>query len=116
VLTDDFVLLDRRRTGLAQFDGVDAYLASVAAYYELSPDARFEVLHYASIAPHGFVGLNRWSGTNTEGGGFESVFVGLSLCRGERVCRVELFEPDDLETALARFEGFCAAAGSAGPA
>jgi len=30
------------------------------------------------------------------------------LCRGEQVCHVELFEPEDLDTALAHCEERCA--------
>jgi hypothetical protein len=43
------------------------------------------------------------SGTNAEGGEFESFSVRLWLYRDQRVVQVELFELDDLDRALARF-------------
>ncbi len=49
------------------------------------------------------------TGTNAEGGEFESVFVGLSLYRGARLVGVELFELEDLDAARARFQELCAA-------
>ncbi len=103
-LPADFVLDDHRRTGLGRIDGADAYVASVAAVFELSPDARWDVLYYLAAAPHGFVSVNRMSGTNAEGGDFESPFVALLLRRDDRFEAGEMFEIDHLDAALASFE------------
>ncbi len=43
-------------------------------------------------------------GTNTEGGEFESLYVVLLRCRGDRIDVVERFEVEDLDKAVARLE------------
>jgi class 3 adenylate cyclase len=109
-LCDDFVIEDHRRTGLGRIEGADAYIAAVAAAFELTRDARFDMLYVAASAEHGNVIVARWSGRNTEGGEFESYSVALTRYRGERVVAFEAFEPEELERALARFEETRAAA------
>ena len=65
---------------------------------------RLDSLYQLAVAPHGIVTVNRWAGTNAEGGDFEAVFVFIGVLRGERPAGVELFELEDLDAALARFE------------
>ena len=104
LLPDDFYLDDRRRTGVGRIEGADAYVASLAAMHELSPDLRLDVLYYVTVAAHGRVYVARWSGTNLEGGEFDAVYVCLGLARGEQLVGLEIFELDDFDVALARFE------------
>jgi len=104
---DDFVIYDRRRTGIGRFDR-DGNIASLAALWELSRDVRIEPLYEVAAAPHGLLVVNRWFGTNGEGGDFETVYVALVHARGEQFAGLELFEIDDLEAAKARFEELCA--------
>jgi ketosteroid isomerase-like protein len=85
-------------------EGVEAWIESLAAIYELSPDVRTDELHTAAVAPDGRVSVGRMWGRNTEGGDFESNVVWLFLYRAGRVARIEVFEVEDLEAALARFE------------
>jgi hypothetical protein len=85
----------------------EAYITSLAALYELSPDVRLEPLYSVAGAAHGRVDVMRWVGTNAEGGEFESVFVRLILFRGDRLAGLEQFELEDLDQALARFEELC---------
>lgn len=103
LLPSDYFFHDHRHTGIGRMEG-EAYIASLAALYELSPDVRLEPLYWVAGAAHGRVGVMRWVGTNAEGGEFEAVFAGLSLYRGERPVGAELFEIADLDAALARFE------------
>ncbi len=84
-LCDDFVLDDHRRTGLGRIDGADAYIASVAAAYGLAPDLRVDPLYTAATAAHGRVALARASGTNTEGGAFESLYTVLVRYHDDQV-------------------------------
>jgi len=49
----------------------------------------------------------RLFGTQRDGGEFENVFLGVSLTDGERIQRYELFDIDDVDAALARFEELC---------
>jgi ketosteroid isomerase-like protein len=104
VLPRDFVFDDHRRTGLGRLEGPDAYLQSVSAYWGLSPDLRLDMLYGVAAAPHGRVGVGRTWGTNAEGGEFESVYVSLLHHPQDRLAGIELFEPEDLDVALARFE------------
>jgi ketosteroid isomerase-like protein len=103
LLPADFYLDDRRRTGVGRLDGVDAYLASVAAVWELSPDLRIEMLYVVSTAERGILCVNRWSGTNAEGGELDAVYACVSLLRDDDTGLLEIFELDDLDLARARF-------------
>jgi class 3 adenylate cyclase/tetratricopeptide (TPR) repeat protein len=103
-LVDDFVLSDHRRTGMGVVDGADAYIASVRALYELSSDVTVQPLWTAARGAHGRVEVLRRTGTNSEGGEFEGIFISLSLNRGQQLAAFEYFEPEDLGRALARFE------------
>ena len=103
LLPTDFYLDDRRRTGVGRLDDAEAYLTSLAAMWELSRDLRTDVLYTDMIAPHGRVYVARWSGTNTEGGEFDAVYVCLALTRGDRPIGMEIYELADLDTARERF-------------
>jgi ketosteroid isomerase-like protein len=103
-LCDDFVLEDHRRTGMGRVEGAENYVASVAAAHELSPDMRMDAVYSAAAERHGRLALVRVSGTNREGGAFESFYFVLTRYRDEKVAGFEFYEPEDLERALARFE------------
>ncbi len=103
LLPADFYLDDRRRTGVGRLDGIDAYLASLAAVWELSRDLRIETLYIIAVEPHGTLYVCRWFGANTEGGEFDAVYVCLALQRGDRPVGLEIFELDELDAAHARF-------------
>ena len=104
-LPDDFVFDDRRRTGVGRIEGADAYVASVAALYEQSPDLTTDVLYHVAAAEHGSLSVGRMFGTLAGGGAFESVFVRLNAYRdGRWAGSTELFELEDLDRARARFE------------
>ena len=103
LLPSGYYFHDHRHTGIGRVEG-EAYIASLGALFELSPDVRLEPLYWVAAAAHGGVGVMRWVGTNAEGGEFEAVFAGLSLYRGEVPVGAELFEIADFDAALARFE------------
>ena len=52
---------------MGRLEGGDAYIASVAAAYELTRDLNVRVLYVATVAPHGRVLMVRAAGTNAEG-------------------------------------------------
>jgi hypothetical protein len=104
LLPADFYLDDRRRTGVGRLDGIDAYLASLAAVWELSRDLRIETLYVIAIEPYRSLYVCRWFGTNAEGGDFDAVYVCLGLARGGEPAGLEIYELDDLDAARARFE------------
>jgi len=101
-LSDDFVLDDHRLAGMGRLEGPDAYVESVAALFELIPDARSEFLYFVAIESHGRVSVNRTWGLNREGGEVESFFVLLSRFRDGKVSYLEMFEVEHLDYALAR--------------
>jgi ketosteroid isomerase-like protein len=100
---DDFALHDHRRTGLGRLEKED-YLLSLAALFEQAPDVSVETLYHVAVEKHGVLVVARNFGTLRDGGDFESVYVRIMLWRGDRVVRVEMFEPEDLDAARARFE------------
>jgi class 3 adenylate cyclase/ketosteroid isomerase-like protein len=104
LLPDDFYLDDRRRTGVGRLEGLDAYLDSLSAVWELSRDLRIEILYIIGTAAHGILYVCRWSGTNAEGGDFDAVYVCIGLLRDGETAGLEISELDDLDAALARFE------------
>jgi class 3 adenylate cyclase/tetratricopeptide (TPR) repeat protein len=103
LLPDDFYLDDRRRTGVGRITGVDAYLASLTAIWELSSDLRLEMLYTVATAEHLILYVCQWFGTNAEGGDFDAVYACLGLARGGRPAGLEIFELDELGAAQARF-------------
>jgi hypothetical protein len=112
ILPENLVIHDHRRTGYGRLEGVDAFIASVVAAIELSPDVRWDTLRRAAVGPHGCVLVNvRW-GTNTEGGEYESHFVAVQYLEDGGFERGEMFEIEDLDEALARFDARAEEAGS----
>jgi ketosteroid isomerase-like protein len=94
---------DHRRTGVGRLAAGD-YLESLRALYELSEDVRIEPLYEVARGSHGLLMVHHWFGTNAEGGDFEAVYVALMHVEHDRIVRLELFEPEDLDEARARFE------------
>jgi hypothetical protein len=102
-LPDDFVMSDHRRTGLGQLGKLD-FVTSLAALFGLAPDVIVETLYTVAADQHANLSTVRMFGTLTDGGAFESFMVRLASFRGEHIVGQELFEPEDLDAARARFE------------
>jgi hypothetical protein len=109
-LPDGFVFHDHRRTGAGRLAATDDYVAWNAALVEASPDAIMEVLYYVAVERHAFLALAHNFGTLADGGAFESVFVVIAGSD-----RTELFEPEDLDLARARFEELSASGARSEP-
>jgi ketosteroid isomerase-like protein len=103
-LPDAFVFHDHRRTGPGRLEGRDAFLAWLAALFEQSADAIIEPFYYLATGEHVFVAVGHTFGTLAEGGAFEFVWAQVGLNQGGRPVTVELFEVEDLDAALARYE------------
>jgi hypothetical protein len=105
LLPEDFVLDDHRHTGLGRIEGAAAFIASLAALFDQSSDLVLEGLYTIASAEHGMLEMAHMFGTlAASGGDFESVYLRLFAFEGDRVVAMELFEPDDLDAARARFE------------
>jgi ketosteroid isomerase-like protein len=101
---DDVVVEDHRHAGLGRIEGVDAYVESFDALWDLAPEQWVEFgWSWAAVDRHGIVLPLRRAGTLADGGAFESDYLWLGLAAGGRITRLEAFEVDALDEALARF-------------
>ncbi|HVH16845.1 MAG TPA: nuclear transport factor 2 family protein, partial [Myxococcota bacterium] len=115
LLPPEFVFCDHRRTGLGRI-GLDDWLASMAHLFAQAPDLCFETLYIVASEAHGELTVGRMFGTQITGGAFEGIHVRLSQFEGDRLASTEVFEPEQLDVARARFEALRpAAAPKAGP-
>jgi class 3 adenylate cyclase/tetratricopeptide (TPR) repeat protein len=113
MFADDIVVEDHRHTGLGRVEGADAYTDSIAVLWDLAPDQRIEFgWSWPAYDRHGAVVTLRREGTLADGGAFENDYLWLGLAKGGRFSRLELFEPEDLAAALARFEEIRAETGT----
>jgi hypothetical protein len=79
-------------------------MSSIRTLASLVPDYRSE---FAEILAHSASGVLVdvvVKGTSTEGAAVEIPLIQLGLLDGDRVTRVEFFDPDQRDLALARFE------------
>jgi hypothetical protein len=103
-MSEPFMVEDWRRTGAGRLDRVEDHVAFAAAFIDLAPGAMFELVYVIAAEKHGLLAMARGYGTAADGGEFESVFVLHAPFQGDRVVGLELFEPEHLEAARARFE------------
>ncbi|MGH7895781.1 MAG: nuclear transport factor 2 family protein, partial [Candidatus Binatia bacterium] len=103
VLADDLVVHDRRPARLGVIEGADAGAESWAALWDLAPDAQIALGSTLAYARHGSVGLARTFGTLRDGGTFENPTASVAIVANGRITRLELFEPEHVDAALARF-------------
>ena len=108
LLSDDFVLIDHRRTGLGHLNA-EGYVASLTVLIEESPDFTTETLYGVAANQHGGLLVARNFGAWRDGGAFEQVYARIGLMRGDRIVRVEMFELGELDRARARFAELCLA-------
>jgi hypothetical protein len=112
-LADDLVVEEHRHAGLGRIEDVDAYVESNVVLWDLAPDQGLSCgWIWSAFASHGGVVTQRREGTLAEGGAFVSEYFTLFIVKHGRIARLELFEIDALETALARFEELSSAGDS----
>jgi len=102
-LADDFVFADHRPARLGLIEGADAWAESWAVLLDLAPDAQIAIGSTLAYARNGSVGLGRTFGTLRDGGTFENPYASVSIVVDGRITRIEMFEPEHVDTALARF-------------
>jgi class 3 adenylate cyclase len=102
VLADDLAFHDRRLTGEGRVDGADAYLDTLAVIWGLSPDTQAAPRFVLALERHGVVSVARTFGTLPEGGAWENWLVSVATVAGGRITRLELFELEAVDAALAR--------------
>jgi class 3 adenylate cyclase len=103
-LPDDYLVNDRRRTGAGRLENADRFITSQAAEFELTSELTVEPLYIVAAEAHGLLAMTHSFGTLADGGAFELVFVLLVLFRDQGIVGMEVFEPEHLDIARARFE------------
>lgn len=114
VLADDLVYHDHRRTGFGRLAGIEAFVDSVRAGWQLTTTSSITARVHLRIEPWGSVAISHFHGTLPDGGSCERLICTLVILEGDRFRRCELFAVDAAEQALARFEE-CRAALSSDP-
>jgi len=104
LIADDFYQKDHRLTSLPEMHGPDGILESVRTFREVMPDLQFYVQRFHRLADAGYVVSMVTTGHSDAGAAGEVVFVAASIFRDGKIHRVERFEPDDVDRALARFD------------
>ncbi|HYX99209.1 MAG TPA: hypothetical protein VE908_06595, partial [Mycobacterium sp.] len=80
------------------------WLSSMQTTGSLVPDLRVELAEILARSAIGIVGRMVLKGTSTDGAAIEIPLVVLILLRGERVTRLEAFDDDQRDMALARLQ------------
>jgi hypothetical protein len=94
-------VVDHRKLGWGQVTGERFEATS----HDLTASSRMRCLAVPRLAPHGLVALLATSGDVPMGGGaWESEFVVLAHIEGHSARRLEFFGPEQLATAIARFD------------
>ena len=102
-LHDDLVFDDHRRTGTGELDA-EGYVESVAALLRDTEDLVGETIHRLASDEFGSLVVGHMVGRNRGGGDFESQFLRVVMSDREKLTRIEVFEIDDLDAAMARFD------------
>jgi hypothetical protein len=112
-LADDLVFRDHRSVGV--FDGLspDAWVESMRVHAELAPDRDAEAFRIVAYNRLGRVEACRIFGTASQGGAFENAAIRVLLTDAKRIRHYEIFELEDTDRALARFEELSAASSAA---
>jgi ketosteroid isomerase-like protein len=109
-IADDMVLVDHRIMGFGTSIGRDEFLRLHASLTDIAPSATRRCIAVHRLTTGGLVASTRTSG-DVDGGGFDWDLIVLRIVRGERIVRTEYFDPDALDTALARFDELTAPSG-----
>jgi hypothetical protein len=102
-LADGLVIRDHRPARLGVVEGADAYVAMAVAWWDLAPDVQLSQTHVLAQDSYGEVGVTRAWGTSREGGAFEVLMIGIGIVANGQYTRLEVFDIEDVDRALARF-------------
>lgn len=98
----DLVVIDHRPASLGSLDGRDAYLGATRVMREMFVAATTHI-EQRRISPRGGIAQARITCTDDAGREVEVGFTGLAVVREGLIERMELFGPDQLDEATARF-------------
>ena len=100
-ITPDLVYIDHRR--LVSIKGIDLHEAQ-RAVWDLTPDIRTFIEAVHRLTQLGGVVTQVVKGTSSEGFDAEWRLISICIVEGDRLNRYEVFDEDDVDAALARFE------------
>ncbi len=98
--------VNHRQVAHAVDGTIDDWLSSLQTTGSLVPNLRVELAEVLARSAIGIVGRMSLKGTSTDGAAIEIPFVVLILLHGERVTRLEAFDEDQRDLALARLQEF----------
>jgi hypothetical protein len=96
--------VDHRQPAHAVSGTIADRLSSMQTTGSLVPDLRVELAEVLARSAIGIVGRLTLKGTGTDGAAIEIPLVALVLVDGERVTRLEVFDEDQRDMALARLQ------------
>jgi ketosteroid isomerase-like protein len=98
----DLVCHDHRLLGWGTLLGVEAWMRTQQVLVELAPDTGVRNDHVIT-SEHGYLRSTRILGTR-DGGAFELAFLRVDeIDAAGKVCRIDLYDADKVDAALARF-------------
>jgi DNA-binding SARP family transcriptional activator len=103
---DGAVYVNHRQLADRVNDTIGDWLSSLQTTGSLVPNLWVELAEVLARSAIGIVGRMALKGTSTDGAAIEIPFVVLMLLHGERVTRLEAFDEDQRELALARLQEF----------
>ncbi len=108
--TPDWTLVEHRRlASMEETLGAEGRRALFASIRDAAPDARFEVDEVLACDARVIALLGAWRGSGRDGGGRFEVGLGIvAVMEDGRQSRLEVFEPDDRTSAMARFSELAA--------
>jgi class 3 adenylate cyclase len=102
---EDWLLIDHRAIGWDETRGRDGAAAIIRSAFDGSPDMRLEIDEVLECDQHVLAMRASWRGTTMEGGGELAIQLGLVLAvESGRMARMEMYEPGDTQSMIARYE------------
>ncbi|MCX5738834.1 MAG: hypothetical protein NTZ61_10140, partial [Proteobacteria bacterium] len=105
-ISAEIEFIDHRTLGLGSARGIDAYLRGLRSQLEIAADIAIRANDVLALHADAFLVSWTTSGTHAESGGvFENQFLMLRTYDLDGLLRrVEWFDPEDVDVALARFD------------
>ncbi len=100
----DFVFMDHRPISAAELRGALPLLELVKGLADLVPDIRYQVVDVPRMGREALVSRLAGHGTNSEGGRVDFTYLQVHQFVGDKQLRLERFDLDQYDLAVARFE------------
>ncbi|MBA3765367.1 MAG: hypothetical protein H0X05_07645, partial [Actinobacteria bacterium] len=100
LLSDEFESVDHRPAGQGRLDR-DSFERLVRGLVDVASDTRIEIIELAEVTADGFVGITMLRGSGDLVGASELHRAQLVLVRDGRITRLENWQPEDADAAVA---------------